>query len=54
MPTLLEIFPDPQDLLTLKPEELAGILIEMPGGFQFEYLKAQVAPPRGGGYPPGW
>ncbi len=54
MPTLLEIFPDPQDLLALKPEELAGILIEIPDGSQFENLKAQVAPPRGGGYPPGW
>jgi uncharacterized protein (TIGR02391 family) len=56
MLTLLEIFPDPKDLLALKPEELAGILIEIgPDGFWFDNLKAQVSPrPNGGGYPTGW
>jgi hypothetical protein len=55
MLTLLEIFPDPQDLLALKPEELAGILIEIvPAVRLFENLKAQVSPRPGGGYPRGW
>ena len=56
MLTLLEIFPDPQDLLALKPEELAGILIEIvPAVRLFETLKAQVSPRSGGGgYPRGW
>lgn len=55
MPTLLEIFPDPEDLLALKPEELAGILIEIASGIvMFETLKAQVFPQGGRGYPAGW
>jgi hypothetical protein len=58
-PTLLEIFPDPQDLLALKPEELAGILLiefvpdtsESDHGFRFAEIKAQVEKsyPRGRG-----
>jgi uncharacterized protein (TIGR02391 family) len=49
MPSLLEIFPNPDDLLALKPEDLAGILIEIPDSFQsFEVLRAQLFPPRGG------
>src|ERR1700730_12569222 len=48
MPTLLEIFPDPKDLLALEREELAGILIEIvPGisqaaGFMIDNLTEQV------------
>jgi uncharacterized protein (TIGR02391 family) len=59
MPTLLEIFPDPQDLLALQPEELAGILLiefvpdisESEDGFRFAKIKAQVEEsyPRGRG-----
>jgi Protein of unknown function (Hypoth_ymh) len=56
MPTLLEMFPDPQDLLALKPEELAGILIEIvPNVRLFDNLKAEIFPrPDGRGYPRGW
>lgn len=58
MPTLLEIFPDPKDLLALKPEELAGVLIEIvPGvsqgeaGFTINKLRGQISPQRdGSGY----
>jgi len=55
MPTLAEIFPDPQALLALNPEELAGLLIEIPDGLLFDRLKAQVSPgPDGSGYATGW
>jgi uncharacterized protein (TIGR02391 family) len=56
MLTLLEIFPHPEDLLALKPEELAGVLIEiLPAVRLFDDLKAQVFPRSdGSGYPHGW
>jgi len=59
MVSLLELFPEPQDLLALQPEDLAGALMEIiPGvsqgaGFQHASLLAQINPPRGGGYPHG-
>jgi uncharacterized protein (TIGR02391 family) len=59
MPTLLAIFPKPNDLLSLEPEDLAAILIEIiPGvsqsaGFMLEALTAPLYPPQGGGYPVG-
>jgi hypothetical protein len=50
MATLREIFPDPQDLLALKPEELAGILLieivpdisKPEDGFSFDKIHGQV------------
>src|SRR5438105_9773382 len=54
MPTLGEIFPDPQQLLALQPEELAGVLIEI-GDFRlFKNLKAQVFSSSQGGDQTGW
>ena len=58
-PTLLQIFPEPKDLLALGPEELAGVLMEViPGvcqhaGFMHANLHTQINPPTGGGYPYG-
>lgn len=61
MPTLLALFPKPQDLLALEPEELAGVLIEIipavsqSAGFTINDLLAQLFSPHGmqGYYPPG-
>jgi uncharacterized protein (TIGR02391 family) len=59
MTTLLQMFPDPKDLLALGPEDLAGALMEViPGvsqspGFQHANLLSEINPPHGGGYAPG-
>jgi hypothetical protein len=58
MATLLEIFPEPRELLALEPEELAGLVIELvPGisqwaGFRLDDLTAPVLR-RSNGYPQG-
>jgi uncharacterized protein (TIGR02391 family) len=55
--TLLQLFPQPDDLLALDPEELAGALIEVipsvsqSAGFNFADLTNQVFRPDGSGYP---
>jgi uncharacterized protein (TIGR02391 family) len=56
-PTLLSIFPKPEDLLAVAPEDLAGVIVEvMPplmqnGLFNPGYLVAQVFQPVGPTYP---
>ncbi len=58
-PTLLEIFPEPDDLLAVEPEELAGVLMEViPGvsqhaGFLHTNLFEQLRPLQGPRYPNG-
>jgi len=53
-PTLLQLFPQPSDLLALQPEDLAEVLMEViPGvcqsaGFLHTNLIDQVQPPHGG------
>lgn len=59
MSTLLNVFPTPNDFLTLAPEELAGVLVEfIPSlsqwsGFTNHDLLNPLFPPQGGGYPVG-
>src|ERR1700740_1473071 len=56
-PTLLSIFPKPEDLLAVAPEDLAGVIVEvMPpvmqnGLFNPSHLVAQVFRPVGPTYP---
>ena len=58
MLTLLAIFPKPQDLLALTPEELAGVLLEIApsvtqsAGFLLDNFHAPLFPSLGDGYPP--
>lgn len=53
---LIQAFPGPKDLLAVRPEELAGVLIEvLPGlmqsvGFTFGALEQIFYPPHGGSY----
>ena len=57
--TLLSIFPNPQDLLALPPEKLAGVIHEIAPGvmqngmFNTAGLLTQLFPPIGNGYSPG-
>jgi uncharacterized protein (TIGR02391 family) len=57
--TLLTIFPDPQDLLALEPEDLGGVILEIAPGvmqngmFNVMSLLAQVSNVVGPSYPPG-
>ena len=59
MPSLFAVFPAIADLLSLEPEDLAAILVEViPGvsqeaGFTLGGLMASLYPPQGGAYPPG-
>jgi uncharacterized protein (TIGR02391 family) len=58
MSTLLSAFPEPKDLLSLEPEEFAGVLLEVipsisqQAGFLIGNIVDQFIPPHGGGYPP--
>jgi hypothetical protein len=57
--TLLSIFPNPDDLLSLPPEELGGVILEIASGvmqngmFNMAGLLAPLFPPVGNGYPVG-
>jgi hypothetical protein len=57
--TLLSLFPDPDDLLSLDAEELAGVVLELApavmqnGLFNIQGLFAQVSQPFGPSYPEG-
>ena len=57
--TLLSIFPNPDDLLALDPENLAGVLLEIVPGkmqnavFNLNGLEAQLFTVVGTTYPPG-
>ena len=57
--TLLSTFPNPDDLLSLPPEELGGVILEIAlgviqnGMFNMAGLLAQLFPPIGNGYPVG-
>jgi hypothetical protein len=57
--TLLSIFPKPEDLLALQPEDLAGVIREIAPGvmqngmFNVPSLLAQLFSPAGNGYPSG-
>ena len=57
-PTILEIFPQPAELMALAPEDLAGVLVEIiPGvsqsaGFMIDNFLAQIYTIHGNGYPP--
>jgi hypothetical protein len=57
--TLLSIFPNPDDLLALEPEELGGVILEVAPGamqnsmFNIAGLLAPLFPQIGNGYPVG-
>jgi hypothetical protein len=57
--SLLSIFPNPEDLLSLEPEDLAGVLLEVVPGvmqnghFGFGDLEAQLFRPFGETYSQG-
>lgn len=59
MPSLIAIFPTPDDLVSLNPEDLGGILIEVApsvmqnGMFTIDHLLAQLYQITGPRYPPG-
>src|SRR2546425_756727 len=55
--TLLSIFPKPNDLLALEPEELGGVILELApdvsqnAGFTIQAFRDQLFKPTGDGYP---
>jgi hypothetical protein len=57
--TLLSLFPNPNDLLSLEPEDLGGAILEIApdvmqnGMFNTDGLLAQLFRPIGNRYPPG-
>jgi hypothetical protein len=57
--SLLSIFPNPDDLLALEPEDLGGVLLEVVPGVMQNHMfgmgdvTTALFPSIGGGYPPG-